>query len=50
MYVNVCECKLIKSGIMIFVDVSVKIQNNIVCEKKTIFGILLHVVVKMAYI
>ena len=38
---------LIKSGIMINVDVSVKIWKNILCVKKIIFGILLHAVVKM---
>ena len=38
---------LIKSGIMINVDVSVKIWKNILCVKKIIFGMLLHAVVKM---
>ena len=37
----------IKSGIMINVDASVK---NIIYEKKIVFGILLHVVVKMGNI
>ena len=37
----------VKSGIMINVDVSVK---NIMCVKNNIFGILLHVVVKMVNI
>ena len=36
----------IKSGITINVGVSVKIQNNIVCTKKVLFRILLHVVLK----
>ena len=40
----------IKSRITIKVDVSVKIQKNIMCVKKIIFGILLHVVEKMANI
>ena len=37
----------IKSGIKINVGVSVKIQKNIVCARKVIYEILLHVVVKM---
>ena len=37
----------IKSGIKINVGASVKIQKNIVCARKVIFEILLHVVVKM---
>ena len=37
----------IKSGIMINVDVSAKIQKNIMHAKEIIFGILLQVVVKM---
>ena len=37
----------IKSGILINVGVSAKIQNNIICAKKIIFRILLHAVVKM---
>ena len=37
----------IKSGITINVGASVKILKNIVCAKKIIFGILLHVVEKM---
>ena len=37
----------IKSGITINVGVIVKIQKNIVCVNKIIFGILLHVAVKM---
>ena len=40
----------IKSGITIQVRVSVKLQKNIVCAKSIIFGILLHVVVKMVNI
>ena len=40
----------IKSGITVNVDVSVKIKKNIACAKKLIFGILLHVVVKMVNI
>ena len=35
------------SGIMINVVARVKIQKNIVCEKKVIFGILLHIVAKV---
>ena len=45
-----CECKCrfeFNSGITINVDVSVK---NIMYVKKIIFGILLHVVVKMGNI
>ena len=34
----------IHGGIMINADVSVK---NVMCVKKTVFGILLHVIVKM---
>ena len=37
----------IKSGILIDVDASAK---NIICVKKIVFGILLHVVAKMANI
>ena len=37
----------IKNGIMINLDVSVK---NIIYVKKTVFGILLHVVAKMVNI
>ena len=37
----------IKSGITINVDVSGKIQKNNTCAKNIIFGILLHVVVKI---
>ena len=37
----------IKTGIMIYVDISVKI---IIYEKMIIFGIMLHVVVKMVNI
>ena len=37
----------IKSGIIINVFVSAKIQKNIMHAKRIIFGILLHVVVKM---
>ena len=40
----------IKSGITINIDVSSKIWKNIMCAKKIIFGILLHVVAKMANI
>ena len=39
-----CECKCKFDGRIINVDVSVK---NIIYEKKSIFGILLHVAVKM---
>ena len=38
---------LIKSGITINVDVSGEIQKNNTCAKNIIFGILLHVVVKI---
>ena len=38
---------LIDGGIMINVDVSVK---NVMYKKKIMFGILLHVIVKMEYI
>ena len=37
----------IKSGITINVDVSGKIQKNNTCAENIIFGILLHVVVKI---
>ena len=37
----------IKSGITINVDVSVEIRKNIICAKKIIFRILLHVVAKI---
>ena len=37
----------IKSGTTINVDVSAKIQENIICAKKIIFGIHVHVLVKM---
>ena len=37
----------IKSGITVNVCVSVKFQTNMMCVKKIIFGILLHVAVKM---
>ena len=37
----------IKGWITINVDLSVKIWKNIVCANKIIFGILLHVIVKM---
>ena len=39
-----------KSGIMIYVGASEKNQENIMHIKKIIFGILLHVVVKMSNI
>ena len=39
-----------KSGIAIYVDVSVKIGKNKICEKKIIFGILLYVAAKMVNI
>ena len=39
-----CECKCEFDGIMINVNVNVK---NIIYVKKIIFGILLHVTVKM---
>ena len=44
---NVIE---IKSGIIVNVGVSVKIPKNIVCAKKVILGIMLHVVAKMVKI
>ena len=37
----------IKSGLMVVIDVSIKFQKNIMCAKKIIFEILLHVVMKM---
>ena len=37
----------IKSGITINVDVSAKIRENIICVKKIITGILVHVLEKM---
>ena len=40
----------IKSGIMINVHASVKIQINIVCTKNFIFGVLLHVAAEMVNI
>ena len=40
----------IKNGITINVHASVKIQKIIVCAKKIIFGIVLHLVVKMVNI
>ena len=40
----------INSGTTVNVGVRAKIQKNIVCVKKIIFGILLHAVVKMANI
>ena len=40
----------IKIGIMINVDVNIKILKNIICVEKIIFGILPHVAVKMVNI
>ena len=40
----------IKSEITINIGVSTKSQKNVICAKKIIFGILLHVVVKMVNI
>ena len=40
----------IKSGIMINVGVTANIQKNIIHVKRIIFGILLHVVVKILHI
>ena len=40
----------IKSGETINVDVGVKIWKNIICAKKIIFGILLHVAAKVVNI
>ena len=37
----------IKNGITINVGASAKIPDNIACGKEVIFGILLHVVLKM---
>ena len=37
----------IKGGKMINIDVSAKIQENIIHEKEKLSGILLHVIVKM---
>ena len=39
-----------KSRISINVDVSTEIRENNMCAKKTIFGILVHVPVKMVNI
>ena len=54
MYVNVSlmveNVTQIKIGIMINVNVSVKIKKNIRREKKIIFQILLNVIVKMTNI
>ena len=44
---TIAKVTRIKSGIMINVDVSAKIQKNIRQAKKIISGILLHVVVKI---
>ena len=40
----------IKSGTTINVGVTIKIRQNIICAKKIILGMLLHVVVKMVNI
>ena len=40
----------IKSGITINVGASIKIKKNIMCEKIIIFGILLHVGMKIVNI
>ena len=37
----------IKSGIIINIDVSAKIRETIICLEKNIFGIPVHVLVKM---
>ena len=37
----------IKSGVAINADVSTKIQENIISEKKIIFGILTHVLARL---
>ena len=37
----------IKSGTTINVGVSVKIRKNVMCAKKIMFGIVLHVLVKI---
>ena len=51
-----CECNInlmvenvvqIKIGITINICVSAKIQKNIICAKRIIFGVLLHPVAKM---
>ena len=44
------KCNSNVTGITINVGVSVIIQKNIMCTKRTILGILLHVVVKMVNI
>ena len=44
------KCDSYQSGIMINVNVSVKVWENIMCDKKIIFGILLHVVEQMVNI
>ena len=37
----------LKSGITINVDVSAQIRENIMCTKKIILGILVHILVEM---
>ena len=44
------KCNSNQSGITINVGVSAKIQKKIMCAKEIIFGILLHIFVKMANI
>ena len=51
-----CKCKFkvenviqIKSGVTLNVNMSTKIQENM-CVTKIIFGILVHVLVKMVHI
>ena len=44
------KCKSNQNGITVSVLVSLKILKNIICAKKIIFSILLHVVVKMVNI
>ena len=40
----------VKSGTLIKVNVRVNVQKNFICAEKIIFGILLHVPVKMVNI
>ena len=49
-YVMVENVIKIKTGIMINVDVSAKIQENIICGKNIIFGMAVHVLVKIVNI
>ena len=40
----------IKSGITTIANVGVKIYKNIVCAKTIMFGMLVHVLIKLIYI